>query len=201
MRHCVAGYAGRCARGRYRLFSVTCQFTGKPLATVGLVRKDNTWQLEQVKGSCNREPPEVIRELAGRILERYHSAEAQALLAEHGIRARDLEVAREMKGFCDLRVSRYCVPSLLQVRADDGRWKPGKPEDYFLPRILVEKIEMGSLHLRSLPPFALPDEDEWQALDDLVFDIGMELRKALPRGYRVFRDDGFAGGEVEVVLG
>jgi hypothetical protein len=201
MRHCVAGYAGRCVRGNYRLFSVACQFTGKPLATVGLLRKDNEWQLEQVKGPCNREPSQVIRELAGRILERYQSAEAQALLAEQKIRTPDLEAAREIVGICNLRVSRFCGPSLLQVRENDGRWRAGKPEDYFLPRELIENIQMSSLQLKLLPPFALPDEDEWQALDDLVFDISLELREALPRGFRVFRDDGFAGGEVEVVLG
>ena len=201
MRHCVAGYAGRCVRGNYRLFSVACQFTGKPLATVGLVLKDDEWQLEQVKGPCNREPSQVIRELAGRILERYQSAEAQALLAEQGIRTPDLKVAREIDGFCDLRVSRFCGPCLLQVREHDGRWRAGKPEDYFLPGGVVENIQMGSLHLQLLPSFALPDEDEWQALDDLVFDLCVELREALPRGFRVFRDDGFAGGEVEVALG
>ena len=56
MRHCVGGYIPRCLRGEYRVFTVEDTNSGKPQVTIGLVRTDEGWRLDQVRGKRNREP-------------------------------------------------------------------------------------------------------------------------------------------------
>lgn len=198
MRHCVSAYARRCLTGDYRLFSVTCQFTGKNLATIGLIRRDEEWEVDQVKGVCNRESPQVIRQLADQILKRYLLAEKIALSGGPEEQKGDLQTSRASGTGIHIRVSRFCGPSLLQIRRGDGEWAHVKPEDCQLPRKLIEKIRSVSGRLALIPPCSLPGEDEWQDMDDLVFDLGSELREALPADFRIFRDDGFAGNEIEI---
>lgn len=56
MRHCVASYAERCLCGKYRLFSISEISSGKPLATVGILKEDNYWKIDQIKGRFNQVP-------------------------------------------------------------------------------------------------------------------------------------------------
>jgi len=56
MRHCVAAYARRCLSGKYRLFSVSELSSDSPLATIGILKEDDYWKIDQIKGRFNQLP-------------------------------------------------------------------------------------------------------------------------------------------------
>ncbi len=56
MRHCVASYAKRCLSGNYRLFSISEVSSGRPLATIGILKEENYWKIDQIKGRFNQAP-------------------------------------------------------------------------------------------------------------------------------------------------
>jgi len=70
MSHCAADYTKRCKAGIYRLFSVTDNSTGKPLATLGFIKEQGEWQLDQVRGKANRDPGKELRALGQLVLHR-----------------------------------------------------------------------------------------------------------------------------------
>ena len=56
MRHCVALYAKHCLAGNYRLFSISEISSGQPLVTIGIMKEDNYWKIDQIKGRFNQVP-------------------------------------------------------------------------------------------------------------------------------------------------
>jgi hypothetical protein len=64
MKNCVAVYATQCLTGKYRLFSIRSTETGKRVATVGLEKNENNWDLEQVKGKCNKNVTQELCDVA-----------------------------------------------------------------------------------------------------------------------------------------
>lgn len=56
MRHCVVSYARRCLSGEYRLFSISEISSGRPLVTIGIMKEDNYWKIDQIKGRFNQTP-------------------------------------------------------------------------------------------------------------------------------------------------
>ena len=198
MRHCVSSYTQRCMEGDCRLFSVSCRSSGKSLATVGLVWRDDRWRLGEVQGKCNRSPAPGVSGLAKQILKRYKAAQRQAALQEKRAWARQQNEAWLAENKPQLLVSRYRGNCLLLVHAGQQGWRPARPESYPLPAGLLEKFERSSKYLESIPPEMLLDEDEWQAIDDLVYDLSTELRAALPRHFQIYRDDLPPGPAMEV---
>lgn len=49
-----------------------------------------------------------------------------------------------------------------------------------------------------LPPASLPDEDQWQMMDDRICDLCAELRPALPQTVRLYREDSESEQLIEV---
>jgi len=72
MHHCVASYAGAVIKGKSRIFSI--RRDGKRIATLELVRRKK-WQIEQVKGPCNRAPDPAVAFAATRFLGACNDAE------------------------------------------------------------------------------------------------------------------------------
>ena len=70
MHHCVADYQDDCADGTMRIFSVEHAETGKPAATVGLVRDGDSWRLDEARGRFNEEPATDVRPALEQLLRR-----------------------------------------------------------------------------------------------------------------------------------
>lgn len=51
MRHCVSMYIPRCSKGNYQVYSITKD--GQPYSTLGLVKNDDCWQIDQHYKACN----------------------------------------------------------------------------------------------------------------------------------------------------
>lgn len=78
LRHCVGGYIPRCLRGEYRVFTVEDAESGAPRVTIGLLRGNDGWLLDQVRGKRNREPDDEMKSLAREVWQRYCRAEQDA---------------------------------------------------------------------------------------------------------------------------
>ncbi len=75
MKNCVGTAAESCIAGIYQIFSIADKETNTRLATVALVKKNEKWTVEQVKGKCNSEVDYMVERVAQMILERYNEAE------------------------------------------------------------------------------------------------------------------------------
>lgn len=71
LQHCAERYIRACHQGRYRMFTVECPRTGAPAATIGLVRKEDAWRLDQVKGAQNADVDDTIARVGSVVLGRY----------------------------------------------------------------------------------------------------------------------------------
>lgn len=71
LQHCAERYIGACHQGRYRMFTVECPKSGAPAATIGLVRKEGAWRLDQVRGKVNQNAGEAMERLGAVVLDRY----------------------------------------------------------------------------------------------------------------------------------
>lgn len=62
MQHCVEACAKHCLSGNYRLFSISEISSGRTLATAGIMKEDNYWKIDQIKGRFNQDPdPQAAR--------------------------------------------------------------------------------------------------------------------------------------------
>ncbi|MEA3642569.1 MAG: PcfJ domain-containing protein [Lamprobacter sp.] len=52
MMNCVANYSNACKKDEYRVFSIR-DLSGERLATLGMIRKNNQWWIDQCFGPCN----------------------------------------------------------------------------------------------------------------------------------------------------
>lgn len=77
MRHCVASYASDCARGGTRIFALEDVHTGER-ATLELRRRAWAWFAGQIKGPCNADVSDTLREAADRLAARYTHASRMA---------------------------------------------------------------------------------------------------------------------------
>jgi hypothetical protein len=66
MHHCVRTYIDRVRSGEYCIYSV--RRDGERVATVSLIRVDGKIFVEQLRGPCNRVPPEAVRAAVSRWL-------------------------------------------------------------------------------------------------------------------------------------
>jgi hypothetical protein len=197
MRHCVANYADVCLAGYYRIFTAEREDSGKPLATIGLIRREDRWTVDQVKGPGNRDPGTMARNLARQILLRYQDAlRVEALQEIEDIGRRNREHARA-EDFFHLMVSRHRGCGLLHVRTAHGRWEKTNPENYPLPAPLLERFTVASDHLRREPFEPLPDEGDWRELDLMVQELTRMLRRVLPHEFRVYVEE---AGEVRKLV-
>lgn len=71
MGSCVATYAKHCISGYYRLFSISEKSSGRVLATAGLVKEDEYWNIDQVKGKFNCDPEARTARLGRVIQQKY----------------------------------------------------------------------------------------------------------------------------------
>ena len=71
LQHCAERYICACHQGRYRMFTVECPKSGAPAATIGLVRKEGAWRLDQVRGKANQNAGEAMDRLGAVVLGRY----------------------------------------------------------------------------------------------------------------------------------
>ena len=73
MTNCVRIYVRRCLTGISRIFSI--RYRGDPLATFELVRRDDGWQIAQIRGRRNLPPRPLDRLIAEDTVRRYRRAE------------------------------------------------------------------------------------------------------------------------------
>lgn len=191
MRHCVSSYSRRCVDGEWRLFSICNQASGKPQATVGLIKRNNHWELGQVRGKYNRDPDPEIRKLAKHILKRYRKEEKEAWLR---LKRKECAAVSQPR----LMVSRFRGNSMVLRDTGTHGWQKAGLESSSLPRRAMEVVERYRAGLNSIPPNYLPDEEDWQALDDRIHDLCSELRAQLPAQFRIFREDAEVDQLVEV---
>ena len=114
MRHCVASYARRCLVNKYRLFSVSEISSKRPLATIGIMKEDNYWKIDQIKGRFNQ-APEVQAARFGLIIQREYMVQEE-LIARRKIleRKRCIEQMRtEQEAYL---CKRHEVPEVLRDR-------------------------------------------------------------------------------------
>jgi hypothetical protein len=60
------------------VFTVEDAESGAPRVTIGLLRGNEGWLLDQVRGKRNREPDEEMKSLAREVWQRYCRAEQDA---------------------------------------------------------------------------------------------------------------------------
>jgi hypothetical protein len=77
MKNCIGSHGGVCKSGEYRVFAIVSSRSQRHIATVGIKKSEDEWQLDQVKGKCNSDVSPGILELAELTLRRYIHAERQ----------------------------------------------------------------------------------------------------------------------------
>lgn len=80
MSHCVGSYAHLCARGRYRVYSITDPDGTR--ATLGIHLNDGTAFFDQVQGYGNSRPSELVRRVAQTVVGLYADAIAAQAFTE-----------------------------------------------------------------------------------------------------------------------
>jgi hypothetical protein len=66
MRHCVDMFIPDCECGDYRVFSVQIIRTGERVATVGMIKDDRVWIIDDLRGQDNEDVDEMVWALAER---------------------------------------------------------------------------------------------------------------------------------------
>ena len=78
MHHCVGTYGDRVQRGNLYIYSI--RRNGERVATLALGRHNGRVHLEQIRGSCNTEPPKAT---VRTVLRWLHAQQRIALAAVH----------------------------------------------------------------------------------------------------------------------
>jgi len=81
MRHCVALYAYRCLADEYRLFSISETSSGQALVTIGILKQDNYWKIDQIKGRFNQ-VPEARAARLGLVIQRKYLYQEELIFRE-----------------------------------------------------------------------------------------------------------------------
>jgi len=71
MKHCVINYVDRCLAGGYQVFTVEHPDNGEPVATIGLKKYEDGWEIDQVQGQRNSEAPAEALVLAVALQEKF----------------------------------------------------------------------------------------------------------------------------------
>lgn len=117
MQHCVTTYIERCLAGKYRLFSISEISSGRPLVTIGLLRDENYWKVDQIKGKCNHDPRAEPASL-GLVIQRKYAQEEE--------RVQRMKALKRIRRVEDLRAQhdayrrkRYQVPDRIRSKLGD----------------------------------------------------------------------------------